>query len=90
MPLFATREEALNAPGWIYTHFKGGVYRRLMDARDTTTDPPREVVVYEHLWPHQHGFWTRPIDEFEGVVGDMDSPTFEQDRFALIKKDSEA
>lgn len=26
-PLYRTREEALAAPGEIYQHFKGGVYR---------------------------------------------------------------
>ena len=47
----------------IYLHKKGGIYRKLYDARHADGD---DVVVYEHLWPHDRGVWVRRKEEFEG------------------------
>ena len=76
--LFATKEEAYAAPGEIYQHYKGGVYRLVQ--RDVTHSETLEKgVLYEHLWPHSHGYWFRPTDLFFGGLPDG-SP-----RFKLIK-----
>ena len=64
-PLFPTKEEALAAPGEIYQHYKGGVYRLIQ--RDVKHSETLELgVVYEHLWPHNHEFWYRPQELFFG------------------------
>ena len=47
----------------IYLHKKGGVYRRMHEAR--SSDDERAVVVYEHLWPHPRGVWVRDAAEFD-------------------------
>ncbi|HEY0052847.1 MAG TPA: DUF1653 domain-containing protein [Caulobacteraceae bacterium] len=47
----------------IYLHKKGGVYRRMHEAR--SSDDERAVVVYEHLWPHPRGVWVRDAVEFD-------------------------
>ena len=78
-PLYASREEALQAPGEIYQHYKGGVYRLV--ERDVRHSETLEVgVLYEHLWPHDHGFWFRPENLFFGTL-DNGEP-----RFRLIKE----
>jgi hypothetical protein len=46
----------------LYLHKKGGIYRKLYDAKHTDGG---EVVVYEHIWPHEKGIWVRPKAEFE-------------------------
>jgi len=46
----------------LYLHKKGGLYRKLYDAR--SSEDERAVVVYEHLWPHPRGVWVRPADQF--------------------------
>ena len=77
-PLFKTREEALAAPGEIYHHYKGGIYRLVQ--RDVKHTETGEIgVMYEHLWPHNHGFWFRPQEMFFGknVAG--------EERFKLVK-----
>lgn len=64
-PLFNTKEEALTAEGEIYQHYKGGVYRLVQ--RGVRHSETLEVgVLYEHLWPHNHGFWFRPESIFFG------------------------
>lgn len=78
-PLYATREDALAAPGEIYQHYKGGVYR-LVERDVKHSETLKLGVVYEHLWPHDHGFWYRPQELFFGV-----NEKGEQ-RFALVKK----
>lgn len=78
-PLFATREDALSAPGEIYEHYKGGIYRLVQ--RDVRHSETLETgVLYEHLWPHDHGFWFRPAELFFGTLADG-SP-----RFKLVKR----
>jgi hypothetical protein len=46
----------------LYLHKKGGIYRKLYDAKHTDGG---DVVVYEHIWPHEKGIWVRPKAEFE-------------------------
>lgn len=66
-PLFASKEEALIAPGEIYQHYKGGVYRLVQ--RGVRHSETGEIgVLYEHLWPHDHGFWFRPEELFFGTL----------------------
>lgn len=78
-PLFTTREEALAAPGEIYQHYKGGVYRLVQ--RDVRHSETSEIgVLYEHLWPHDHGFWFRPQDLFFGTLENGEP------RFRLVKR----
>lgn len=78
-PLFSTKDEALGASGEIYEHYKGGVYRLLQ--RDVKHSETLEVgVLYEHLWPHEHGFWFRPESIFFGTL-----PSGEP-RFKLVKR----
>lgn len=73
-PLFQTEAEALAAPGEIYRHYKGGVYRLV--ERDVRHSETGEIgVLYEHLWPHDHGFWFRPQELFFGSLPDG-SPRF--------------
>lgn len=77
-PLFKTKEGAYAAPGEIYQHYKGGVYRLVQ--RDVKHTETGEIgVMYEHLWPHNHGFWFRPQEMFFGknAAG--------EERFKLVK-----
>ncbi len=77
-PLFTSEAEALAAAGEIYKHYKGGVYRLLQ--RDVRHSETGEIgVVYEHLWPHAHGFHFRPQEMFFGSL-----PGGEP-RFKLVK-----
>lgn len=62
-PLYQTESEALQAPGKIVRHYKGGIYR-IISEHAKHSETLEEGVVYEHLWPHQHGFWFRPKDVF--------------------------
>ena len=79
IPLFASEKEALDASGEIYRHYKGGIYRLI--ARSAKHSETGEIgVVYEHLWPHDHGFWFRPQEMFFGNLPNGDP------RFVHIKK----
>ena len=61
--LYPTEEEALAAPGELYRHFKGGIYRIVMrGVKDSET--LEDGVIYEHLWPHEHRFWYRLESSF--------------------------
>lgn len=66
MALYDSREEALDAYGEIYVHYKGGIYRALDTALHT--EDQKEVMVYEHLWPNAYGMYVRPLDLFYGNV----------------------
>lgn len=69
MILFSDRDEALNAPGDVRVHYKGGIYRKLFTALDCDLSVNGQVVrkaVYEHLHPHPHDFYLRGNEEFEG------------------------
>lgn len=77
-PLYPTKEEAYAAPGEIYQHYKGGVYRLVQcDVKHTETG--EMGVVYEHLWPHNHTFFFRPQEMFFGKNEKG------EERFVLIK-----
>jgi len=66
MSKYSSREEALNQPGEIYTHYKGGVYRLLY--RDVKHTETNEIgVVYEHLYPHENRIFFRPQEMFFGL-----------------------
>ncbi len=77
--LYKTEAEALSAPGEIYKHYKGGVYR-LVQRGVVHCDTHEPGVLYEHLWPHVHQFWYRPESDFFSEL-----PNGEP-RFRLIKK----
>lgn len=78
--LFDTLGEAITAPGMVYAHWKGGVYRLLsyipagqplpdtLPLRAVDQLPkegePQDLVVYEHLWPHPHQYYVRTASEF--------------------------
>lgn len=66
MSKYRLEGNALKAKGEVYRHYKGGIYRKLFEA--TNTETGELDVVYEHLWPHQHGYFTRPKSEFEDTV----------------------
>ncbi len=70
--LYTTREDALNAPGEIYNHFKGGVYRKRGEFvwQDGEFAPKQGdvIVAYEHIFPHEHSFYARHKNDFEQVV----------------------
>lgn len=68
-PLFATESEALAAPGELYRHHKGGIYR-LVQQGVVHSETGEIGVVYEHLWPHAHRFWYRPQELFFGMLPD--------------------
>lgn len=75
-PRYPTEAQALAAEGEIYRHFKGGIYRLVQ--RGVRHSETGEIgVVYEHLWPHDHGFWFRPEASFFGV-NDAGEPRFER------------
>lgn len=69
-----TEDEALNEPGELYRHKKGGIYR--LDTITTLRYPHAEwkgdrpykrgelLARYEHLWPHGHAMYQRPYAEF--------------------------
>lgn len=65
--LFESETAARAAPGEIYRHYKGGIYRLI--CRDVKHSETGEIgVVYEHLWPNEHGFWFRPAEMFFGAM----------------------
>ena len=78
VPLYDTKEKALAAPGEIYQHYKGGVYR-LVQRGVRHSETLETGVLYEHLWPHNHGFWFRPEGIFFGTL-ESGEP-----RFKLVK-----
>ena len=69
-PLYPTREAAILAPGDVYVHKDGGVYRRLGDFMyaGNGADDGKTCHLYEHLFPHKHGVYGRPADEFNSRV----------------------
>lgn len=68
------RELKERAPRATYQHFKGGLYRLWGSVRDADTGEvirgrdgtPR--VLYEHLYPHDPGFWMRNGLDFHQTV----------------------
>lgn len=61
----------------VYLHKKGGIYRKVIEAQ-SSDDPTKTVVVYQHLFPHQVGFWVRDKVEF-----------YDEGRFNLLVPDPE-
>jgi hypothetical protein len=57
-----------------HRHYKGGLYRVIGVARHSETE--EAMIVYEHLWPHEHGLWARPAAMFNGTLEDG-SPRFQ-------------
>ncbi len=78
MPLYDTKEQALAATGEIYQHYKGGVYR-LVHKGVRHSETLETGVMYEHLWPHAHGYWYRPESIFFGTLENGEQ------RFKLVK-----
>jgi len=69
--------EALSAPGMVYAHWKGGIYRLLSYIPAGARMPDMlpivnggeapvgvDLVIYEHLWPHAHQYYVRSATEF--------------------------
>lgn len=65
--LFASEADALNAPGTVYRHYKGGIYRVLFP-HVKHTENNEYGVVYEHLYPNPHGVYFRPQTMFFGTT----------------------
>lgn len=73
--------DALTAPGVILRHYKGGIYRERVVAKLTDDAKAGEaIVVYEHLWPHEHTWFARPKHLFDEQVEN-------QPRFQYVKWD---
>lgn len=68
------RELKLRAGDATHQHFKGGLYRLVGVARDADTGgllygkDGNARVLYEHVYPHERGFWVRDHTEFHGNV----------------------
>lgn len=76
-----TEQEALKLPGNVVRHYKGGIYRERVIAKLTDdAKAGEEVVVYEHLWPHDRSWFVRPRVDFDGFVGS-------EQRFKPVKWD---
>ncbi len=76
-PFCASREEALSQPGDLYVHIKvGGIYRKLGQPKyageqvlaDGSLLDQTRMALYEHLYPHHHDFYVRPVSEFHQIV----------------------
>lgn len=48
--------------GEVFRHKKGGIYRTLTTGKET--EGGGDVVIYEHLAPHERGVWVRDLAEF--------------------------
>ena len=79
-PLYLSRAQAVAAPGEIYEHYKGGVYRVLHRGVRHSEREGEVGVVYEHLWPNPHHYWYRPEAIFDGKLEDG------RNRFTMITK----
>lgn len=51
-----------------HRHYKGGLYRRLFEAKHTETGDM--VTIYVHIWPHNVSPWARPMEMFHGRLED--------------------
>jgi hypothetical protein len=58
-----------------FRHLDGGLYRFIAEARSADTAGP--VVVYEHLWPFERGWWVRDRAEFEARFMKVDGAEVE-------------
>lgn len=86
--LYHHRDDALAAPGAIYDHFKGGIYRKLgkfiYQEGEFVPQQGDVMVAYEHLYPHEHSLFIRTDKDFRQTVK---KPEFgyEGKRFRLVK-----
>lgn len=78
------RDLRLRAGDATHQHFKGGLYRLLGPVRDSVTGGPltyksnrEEVLVYEHVYPHERQLWARSAKEFHETLPDG-TPRFRQ------------
>lgn len=85
--LYKHREDALKAPGQIYTHFKGGIYRKLgrvkYQAGDFVPEQGDTLVIYEHIFPHEHSLFARTDKDFRQIV-QKDEYAYEGHRFEHV------
>ncbi len=66
------RELRMIAGDATHQHFKGGLYRLVGQVFDADTGGPARnsegllLVLYEHCYPYDRGFWVRSAEEFFG------------------------
>lgn len=58
--LAVTEQDALAIA--THRHYKGGLYRVIGTALHTETQ--EQVVVYQHIWPHEQRLFVRPLEMF--------------------------
>lgn len=51
-----------------HRHYKGGLYRRIFEAKHSEFD--EVLTVYIHIWPHDTSPWVRPAELFHGRLSD--------------------
>jgi len=51
-----------------HRHYKGGLYRRMFEAKHSEHD--EVLTVYVHIWPHDTSPWVRPAEMFHGTLED--------------------
>ena len=61
-----TEQEALKIA--THKHYKGGLYKVIGTAKHTETN--EQVVVYEHVYPHESAIWVRPAEMFYETLPD--------------------
>lgn len=88
LALYHHRDDALAAPGAIYDHFKGGIYRKLgrfvYQEGDFVPKQGDLMVAYEHIYPHEHGMFVRTDKDFRQTV-DKPDYNYKGKRFRLVK-----
>jgi len=62
----ASEAEALKLA--THRHYKGGLYRRIFEAKHSEID--EIMTVYVHIWPHDTSPWVRPAEMFHGRLED--------------------
>lgn len=62
----ASEAEALKLA--THRHYKGGLYRRIFEAKHSEHD--EVLTVYVHIWPHDTSPWVRPAEMFHGRLDD--------------------
>ena len=86
--VYHSREDALAAPGAIYDHFKGGIYRKLgrfvYQEGEFVPAQGDIMVAYEHIYPHEHGLFIRTDKDFRQTV-EKPEYNYKGKRFRLVK-----
>lgn len=72
-----TEEEALQYA--THRHYKGGLYRRVFEAKHTENG--EVLTIYVHLYPHYISAYARPVEMFTGTLED------ERLRFTPLQKE---